>query len=177
MRTTRLPILSTVVETFYSEAALADRIRLSHGVDYVLRLMRIYTDMMDGDVVRAIIFLAAARAGTQHLKTDFRPTKSGFVDDALRRPISISALARSLGLPNETVRRHVNALVAAGYAARTPGGGVIVTSHDLDRPDVQEAVGKNVTNLERLTRALRETPRRVAPAAPVRPRREGFTPR
>lgn len=153
------------METLYSEAALADRIRLSHGVDYVLRLMRIYTDMMQGDVVRALIFLAAARAGTQHLKTDFRPTPAGFVDDGLRRPASISALARSLGLPHETVRRHVVALVAAGYARRTPGGGVIVTSQDLDRPDVQEAVSKNITNLERLTRALRETPRRMAPSS------------
>ena len=147
------------------DEAAADRVRLSYGVDYVLRLMRIYTDMMDGDPVRGLIFLAAARAGTQHLDTGFRPTKRGFVADALRRPVSISALARSLGLPNETVRRHVVALVAEGYAQRTPEGGVIVTSEHLDRPHIQQAVQANIINLERLNRSLRMTPRRIAPSA------------
>ena len=141
-----------------------DRIRLSYGVDYVLRLMRIYTDMMGGDPVRGLIFLAAARAGTQHLDTGFRPTRTGFVSDALRRPVSISALARSLGLPHETVRRHVIGLVAAGYASRTARGGVIVTSEHLNQPHIQEAVQANIINLERLNRSLRTTPRRLAPS-------------
>ena len=146
------------------EEAAADRVRLSYGADYVLRLMRIYTDMMDGDPVRGLIFLAAARAGTQHLDTGFRPTERGFVSDDLRRPVSISALARSLGLPNETVRRHVIALVEAGYAGRTPEGGVIVTSRHLDQPHIQKAVQANIINLERLMRCLRTTPRRLASA-------------
>lgn len=138
-------------------------VRLGHGADYVLRFMRIFTDMMDGDPVRGLIFLAATRAGTQHLESGFRPTRRGFASDSLRRPISISALARSLGLPNETVRRHVIALVEAGYASRTPRGGVLVTSDQLDRPRIRQALGENVINLERLTRSLHATPRRIAP--------------
>lgn len=42
--------------------------------------------------------------------------------DALRRPVSINAIAESLGLPFETVRRHVRQYVARGACAVTPQG-------------------------------------------------------
>jgi hypothetical protein len=42
--------------------------------------------------------------------------------DELRRPISVNALARSLRLPFESVRRRVSGWVAAGVCVRTPAG-------------------------------------------------------
>lgn len=42
--------------------------------------------------------------------------------DALRRPISVNALAASLGLPFETVRRRLKALAAAGVCEMTEDG-------------------------------------------------------
>lgn len=45
--------------------------------------------------------------------------------DTERRPVSISAIAHSLGLPFETTRRHVKALEASGVCIST-GRGVIV---------------------------------------------------
>ncbi|MDB5447714.1 MAG: hypothetical protein JWQ97_3031 [Phenylobacterium sp.] len=42
--------------------------------------------------------------------------------DALRRPVSVNALAVSLDQPFETVRRHINQLIAAGLCVATPAG-------------------------------------------------------
>jgi hypothetical protein len=53
--------------------------------------------------------------------------------DELRRPISISAVANSLGLPFETTRRRVAKLAARGRCVVTPTG-VLVPSARLTRP-------------------------------------------
>ena len=47
--------------------------------------------------------------------------------DALRRPVSINALAVSLDQPFETVRRHINQLIAAGVCVATPAGVYVPT--------------------------------------------------
>jgi len=53
--------------------------------------------------------------------------------DELRRPVSINALAESLRLPFETVRRHVRQLVAQGICAASAQG-VHVPTHVLTSP-------------------------------------------
>jgi DNA-binding Lrp family transcriptional regulator len=53
--------------------------------------------------------------------------------DDLRRPISISAVANSLGLPFETTRRRIAKLAARGRCVITPTG-VVVPSARLTRP-------------------------------------------
>lgn len=147
-----------------AEAAEA-RTRQNLGIDYVLRQMLIYTGLTGGDPARALIFIAALRACTQHLP-DLHPVSGrGFIDDSLRRPASVSAIARSLGLPAETVRRHILALEAAGLLARTPEGGVLVTSAHLDSPAVEEAVRANVASLNRLVRGLESLSRANGQAA------------
>jgi hypothetical protein len=136
-----------------------DRLRLSAGVDYALRLMRVYTDLVGGDPTTALVFIAAAQASTQHVnpKGDVRQNDT-FIRDELRRPITLSALARSLGLPVETTRRHVVRLAKRGLVARTEGGGVIVTSQELDSPEVRAAVLANNVNVSKLLAVLSQTP-------------------
>ena len=134
--------------------AVEARIRLNIGIDYALRLMLIYTELSQGDPVRALVFISAARACTQHLPTDHPLSSTGYLDDALRRPVSVSAVARSLSLPVETVRRHIIALEKVGLLSRTKGGGVMVTSEHLDTPEVEAAVKANVTSMNRLQRSL-----------------------
>ncbi|PKP92135.1 MAG: hypothetical protein CVT77_09955 [Alphaproteobacteria bacterium HGW-Alphaproteobacteria-16] len=64
-----------------------------------------------GNLSRAICFVATARAS------------GPFGPEPLReRPISINALAASLDRPFETIRRHVNALTAAGLVERSESG-------------------------------------------------------
>ncbi|MCR5878769.1 hypothetical protein [Phenylobacterium sp. J367] len=53
--------------------------------------------------------------------------------DAERTPISISAIAESLGLPFETARRHIHGLIARGACA-IENSGVIVPSSFLGSP-------------------------------------------
>jgi len=59
--------------------------------------------------------------------------------DQLRRPVSVSAVASSLGLPFETVRRRVRALQAAGVC-ESAAGGVIVPETFLTSPEYLTSV-------------------------------------
>ena len=131
------------------------------GADYALRLIRIFTDLFDGDLGLAMVFIAAAQAGTQHLRhgQDYPDLAAGdFFPDDLRRPVSVSALARSLGLPVETTRRHVVKLAANGYALRTENGGVIITSAILQRAEIRAIASLNAANMAHLIDGLVRTP-------------------
>ncbi|MDB5494659.1 MAG: hypothetical protein JWP86_1996 [Phenylobacterium sp.] len=57
--------------------------------------------------------------------------------DAMRRPVSVNALATSLGLPFETVRRRVKGLVDQGLC-RAVEGGVIVPTAVVNSPQYFE---------------------------------------
>lgn len=133
------------------------RLRLRAGVDYALRTVNLYAALVGGGHTRALVFLAAAQSATQHVPDGaVSPDmlEAGFLPDALRRPVSLSSLARSLGLSIETTRRHVRALEAGGFLDRTPSGGVLVSRARLDRPDVQAAVEQNEAGLTLLMRRL-----------------------
>ena len=138
------------------------RHHLNLGADYALRLIRIFTDVFDGDVSLALVFIAAAQMGTQHLRANgdyFDQLEGEFFPDHLRRPVSVSALARSLGLPIETTRRQVVRLATSGYALRTEQGGVIVTSEVLRREEIRQAGLANLDALQALADSLRLMPR------------------
>lgn len=138
------------------------RHHLSLGADYALRLIRIFTDLFDGDMDRALVFIAAAQASTEHLREqdDYLDLVTGeFFPDDLRQPVSVSALARSLGIPVETTRRHVVKLAQTGFAQRTETGGVIVTSEVLRREEIRQAALLNLAAMESLIDGLVRTPR------------------
>ena len=134
---------------------------LSLGADYSLRLVRLFTDIFEGDVALALVFIAAAQGCTQHLRhttVHAVPAEGEFFPDDLRRPISVSALARSLGLSVETTRRHVIRLVELGFAHRTQSGGVLVTSDILKRAEITSAAAVNVANVQQLVDGVSRTP-------------------
>lgn len=76
-----------------------------------------------------------------------------------RRPVSVSALARSLGIPVETTRRHVVKLAQTGFEQRTEAGGVIVTSEILQREEIRQAALLNLATMESLIDGLVRMPR------------------
>jgi DNA-binding transcriptional ArsR family regulator len=124
--------------------------------DYVLRVIEAIIVPM-GDLMDGLIFLEAFRCNVEHLPLEpWGPDgldPGAMVDDELRRPVTVSALAERLGLANETVRRHVTRLEAAGALVRRPGG-FIAPAAALGRPELQQAIVGNVANLQRLFAAL-----------------------
>lgn len=112
---------------------VSDRRRLTAGADYVLASAGLLRAMFGGDVIRGLVFLAALRLAA-----------SG---DGERRPVSLSAVARTLGMPIETTRRHVLKLQQDGFVTRTPNGGVRVADDLLHRRDVRAALAENGDNL------------------------------
>lgn len=87
----------------------------------------------DRDAYDAFILSAIANASLSSINRDastsaqFGSAERAAPDEALR-PISINAVAQSLDLPFETVRRRVAGLVREGLIAATPNGVVVLAS-------------------------------------------------
>jgi hypothetical protein len=97
--------------------------------DSVLRLMRLATDAGDGDLEAYMVYLAVVSSGVGHIMRDPALRKRFAVEpvpDDLRPTVSRRAIAESVGLPRETVRRKIGALIEAGHLVARPGGVVIV---------------------------------------------------
>jgi DNA-binding Lrp family transcriptional regulator len=124
--------------------------------DYVLRVVEAIIVPM-GDLVDGLIFLEAFRSNVEHLPLEpWGPDglePQAMVDDEIRQPVTVAGLADRIGLPHETVRRHVVRLEGLGALERRPGG-FIAPAAALGRPELQQAVIGNVANLQRLFAAL-----------------------
>jgi DNA-binding Lrp family transcriptional regulator len=83
----------------------------------------------DGDLLDPLIFTAILDANMVPVNRDpqLRVTYGGDISapDHLRRPVSINAVAQSLRLPFETVRRRVSGLAQAGRCVIDPRGVVV----------------------------------------------------
>jgi DNA-binding transcriptional ArsR family regulator len=91
-----------------------------------VRLMR---DFWGGDLLKGLVFTAIWTANVKHVTNTARAATSSMLPDALRQPVSVLAISRSLRLPYETVRRHADVLMREGLAARAGGQGVFVPTH------------------------------------------------
>jgi DNA-binding Lrp family transcriptional regulator len=86
-------------------------------------MLRVVDEMMLrwGDPLPSILLMEMTRANVE--ATDPRRlAMDAPVPDAFRTPITVLELARRVGLPPETVRRHVAKLEAAGFCRREKGG-------------------------------------------------------
>lgn len=73
------------------------RRHLNLGADYVLRCVGLLSDVFGGDIISGLVFLAAVQASTQHLRNSSAQDdcEEEFFPDEVRRPASLSAIARS----------------------------------------------------------------------------------
>lgn len=124
------------------------------GSDYLLRSLQMLGELFDGQVLTALISLAIVQANTTHLEGSgaYRDLED-LPPDHVRRPVSVLAIANSLGLPYETTRRHIEKMIQSGQATRVDGG-VIVPRAALDSPRHRERLQANLVNLRRLVRGL-----------------------
>lgn len=131
-------------------------IRLSS--DYLLRLAEPVTQYM-GDLVTGLILMDVIHANTEHLPDHEGGEASGswepesFVDDAARRPVRAATLSERLGIPQETVRRHLQRLSEADRCERR-GDGYIIPARVLARPPFVAFMLDNQSHLHRLYAAL-----------------------
>jgi hypothetical protein len=140
-----------------ADAAVARLVtRLSS--EYVLRALQLTIEAF-GDLRAGLLAQAINTANTAHFNTRSeewgrRAIGSGLsFPDEMRRPISVSGLAASTGLPLETTRRVVKRLIASGECVRVDGG-VIIPMETLQRPAIAHAVIANVGYVMRFVRDL-----------------------
>jgi hypothetical protein len=110
--------------------------------------------VFDGDMDRFVIFTLVLREG---LPGQTPP-----------RPISAHSLSTSLARSFETVRRHVNGLIAAGYCARVRGG-VIAAPDVMDRPGMRRLFTLSHDSFVRFVEDLMAAGGLPAMAGPIRP--------
>lgn len=92
--------------------------------------IRMLGDMWNGDLLRALVFTAIWTANVKHVINTATAASQTVLSDDLRRPVSILAIANSLRLPYETVRRHANALEKAGICRRVGRQGLVVPARE-----------------------------------------------
>jgi DNA-binding Lrp family transcriptional regulator len=109
-------------------------------------VLRVFQSMVDhfGDVRAGLLAQVIHTANTAHLDPGTEAGRrvagpDGILPDDLRRPISISRLAQSTGLPFESTRRIVRGLVESGYLTRVEGG-VITPASTLSGPEQDDRV-------------------------------------
>lgn len=113
--------------------------------DYFLSTVELLTTNLNLELVEGLMFLAITRANTLHVTLDpaLAATYSGVDEippDALRRSISVYALARDLRLPYETARRHGGKLLDMGICERASDRGLVVPAHVHAREDFKAGV-------------------------------------
>jgi hypothetical protein len=131
-------------------------IRLSS--DYLLRLAEPVSRYI-GDVVTGLVFMDMVHANTEHLPdseggdADAEWAPGGFVPDPVRKPIRPPALSERLGIPQETVRRHLARLIVQDRCERN-GDGFIVPARVLAREPMIRYMVDNQSHLSRLFHGL-----------------------
>jgi DNA-binding Lrp family transcriptional regulator len=125
--------------------------------EYLLRAVQLLADTY-GSARAGIVAQTIISANTAYLDTrDGEGWRYAGISetppDEARRPISISRIAESLGLPYETVRRQVEKLLEANVCVRVRGG-VIVPVALLESPGAVRAMLANVGYVRKLARDL-----------------------
>jgi hypothetical protein len=136
------------------KARIVDRLATEH----FLRSARALSDQAGGNLFKGLTLRAIVAANVGHI--DQQPATSGrygAMGEApprdLLRPVSVLAVAGSLGLPYETTRRYVAALMREGAAVRVKGG-IVASAATLSGPSAEQAMMASLVNLRRFARAL-----------------------
>lgn len=130
------------------------------ATDYLLRAADAVNLTLDGDLTMGLVFIAVVQANAA------LSTRGGM---SCGQPISGGAVAASLRIPTETVRRKVKALIDAGYLRRESGG-LVAPPEALRRPEIVRVMRANYIGLRRLYRQLRNLGFDLGPAAKRRSR-------
>ena len=111
---------------------------------FMMRNVEVMSDAAEGDLMAGLIFSAIVQANVSPISNDPKLGKTyGQMDsippDELRSPVSVNALAESLGIPYETTRRHVNKLIKNGFCIKVGARGVIVPAEVIASPRLMKS--------------------------------------
>ncbi|WP_145998301.1 hypothetical protein [Caulobacter flavus] len=120
--------------------------------EYVLRACNDLIALTE-NLVASRVLLELVVSNIEDLPADDLPGWAAAPADA-GRPARTAALARSLRVPAETVRRHLNGLQVQGYALRR-GDGWVATAPAEALPRLSAMADANRANLKRLFSRLR----------------------
>lgn len=119
--------------------------------EYYLRALELLGRRV-GDPLTGIILLKLGQLNLRHLTPEQRATPAP-LPESLRRPVRRSEVARSVGLPSETVRRRLIDLEQRGYCRSGPDG-VVFAIDAAVRPGAQRLFHDNNVNLMRMMARL-----------------------
>jgi hypothetical protein len=109
------------------------------GTDLFLRIGVSLAEVFEGDLLSGLIWVTTAHLNVRHLNQPrvLNPlADEGLFPNKLRVAAPAYSVSKFLGLPRETVRRHLHRLVARGYCTLTEGEGFLVTREILSRPEL-----------------------------------------
>lgn len=141
------------------DSELRERVAVRMAIGAILRAVTMVNREYDGDITAALVFAAVVEANVGHLATNPESTaqlatRVRLPPDELRRPVTGVALAATLGIPNETVRRKVKGLIEQGLLARVDGG-LIVPTQVMASEKITRLTRASFLNLRRLFIQLR----------------------
>ncbi|THD79364.1 MAG: ArsR family transcriptional regulator [Phenylobacterium sp.] len=116
--------------------------------EYMLRVID-GTMRRIGDPLTGLILLEMARANAEHLPDDDMQIE-GPTPDLGRRPVRTLVLAKRLGLPSETVRRHVARLEKGGFCRQVDGGRLAALEQLGQGEEGGHGLAENLINVQRL---------------------------
>jgi len=103
-----------------------------------------------GDPLSGLVLLEMGRANAAGLDPIDLQVE-GPIPDSRRTPVSVLELSRRVGLPAETVRRHVAKLEAEGLCRRVKGGRLAAVEKLMrGAPETGGGLAENLQNLQRL---------------------------
>jgi hypothetical protein len=121
------------------------------GGEFFIRGIEIAARAHGGDLLRGIIFTAIAVANSEHLSAGGDP--AGGTGEP--RPVSVLAIANSIGVPYETTRRYVNIMVRDGQCVRHGRRGVVIPEEAFLTPGMFNAMRETLASFNRLASTLR----------------------
>jgi DNA-binding Lrp family transcriptional regulator len=122
--------------------------------DYFFRSMEVIHEHTR-DTLSGIVCLEVMRASAQHIAPSELPElmRSGWIPEESRIPVRAASVARALGVPYETTRRHLGWLIEDGFVDRREAG-VVPSRAYLDGPVAVALAAQNLANLRRMHRQL-----------------------